>query len=70
MTDLIPITELSSEIRKASGCEGPGYRKLHQLACDARIPARKSGREWVVERKDIGAVIEALGLSPAQPSAA
>ena len=63
MTDFIPLTELSREIRNRTGQEGPGWRKLNQLACDARIPATKAGRVWAVERKDVGAVIEALGLS-------
>ena len=66
MNDVISITSLSSEIRKVSGSDGPGYRKLHILACDGRIPARKQGREWVVDRKDMGAVITALGLSTHQ----
>jgi hypothetical protein len=67
MPDIIPITELSSEIRKITGQPGPGYRKLHFLACDGVIPAAKSGRQWVVNRKDLGAVIAALGL-PAKRS--
>jgi hypothetical protein len=62
--DFIPIPRLSLAIRQMTGKDGPGYRKLHMLACDGKIPAQQVGRFWSVKRSDLPAVIAALGLLP------
>lgn len=64
---VIPITRLSSEIRQLAGRDGPGYRKLHLLACDGKLPGAHqvgNGRRWGVFRRDLPAILEALGLQP------
>lgn len=63
--DFIPITRLSPVIRDLAGCDGPGYRRLHILACDGKIPAVQVGRNWGVYRRDLAATLAALDLAPA-----
>lgn len=68
--DFISITRLSPVIRDLAGRDGPGYRRLHILACDGKIPAVQVGRNWGIYRRDLPATLAALGLEPAQPIAA
>lgn len=68
--DRISITTVSQDIRQMTGQSGPGYRKLHTLACDGKIPAHKVDGKWVVYRRDMASLINALGLVPAKQRSA
>lgn len=61
--EVIPITNLSAEIRRFTGQDGPGYRRLHYLACDGKLPAHQMRGRWLIRRSDLPAVAEMLGLT-------
>ena len=62
MSDLILLSELPSELKRAYGATPP-YRIIHTKAIDAKIPAVKENGRWHCDPEDVPAIAEALGLA-------
>ncbi len=64
----ISLTEASDHLLRTTGRAGPGWRALHALAVDAKIPAVKLRGRWGVHERDFPAVINVLGLTTDRPA--
>jgi hypothetical protein len=60
-SELIGLPRLPSEIKALTGAT-LSYRDAYTAAVDGIIPARHLRGRWYVDRHDLAAVAEALGL--------
>ncbi|ATR19485.1 hypothetical protein CTJ15_03725 (plasmid) [Roseomonas sp. FDAARGOS_362] len=65
-----PLTQLPRAVRRATGHD-ISYRRFWNAAVDGRIPAEqgRNGR-WTWDSDQLPAILEAMGLASAKPSAA
>jgi hypothetical protein len=68
---LIPVTELPREIRgavdffdlKREALSRFSYRTWYGFVADRFIPAERKGLSWSLRRKDLPAIVSALGVA-------
>lgn len=63
MTNTIPLTSLSRELNAFTGQPSPSYRRLYGLTLDGRLPAEQVNGRWFVQRSDMPAIAQTLGLT-------
>ncbi len=61
--DLIPLTQLSHELKSHTGRAAPRYRYLYRLVLDGHIVTRRVGRFHMVERSSLSAIAEIVARS-------
>lgn len=70
--DAIPLPQLLRELRASADTlqierdtlAGLTYDRARSAILDGRLPAEKQGREWIIRRRDLPAVVTVLGLAP------
>jgi len=56
------LASIPRRVREATGASVP-YRLVWEAAVAGDFPASKAGGRWVVQEKDLPAIIAALGMS-------
>ena len=67
--DTVALTSLPRELAELTGAPAPGYRRLYNMAVDARIPVEQVNGRWRVRRTDLPGIAAQIGL-PARATVA
>lgn len=62
MGDFIGLAELPQELREMTASQLPTYWRLYRKAVDGDIPVYRAAGRLFVQRRDLPAIIEKLGL--------
>lgn len=63
MHSIVPLTALAQELSALTGRKPPHYMTLYFAVTSGRIPAERFGGRWVVDRSDLPAIAEKMGLA-------
>ena len=64
---LIPLSQVSGEVRLRFGSTSVTYQRLHRLAADGRLPITRIGGRIFIEDAKLGAVAAMFAAAPDAP---